>query len=470
MKRTIATKRIIAAVLVLVVIVASFAVLAACNRNNDMTNEPWVVPEGGYDGSEVNIRFDHTMGQLPAPILEKYIAEFNKLYPNIHVTSVSVGDYPALRDNIITQLQGDLNTVPHIAYCYPDHVALFNESYQVAILDNLIASEEVVERADGTTETLGLTADQKADFIQVYYNEGKSYGDDYMYAMPFSKSTDVLYYNKDYFKENNISVPTTWEEMEAVCAQIKEKEGAEVTPLGVDSEANLFITMCEQLGSPYTSASGDHYLFDNETNKNFVRMFADWYSKGYLTTKTILKTYTSSAFKEKKLYMAIGSSAGATKQTPTPNADQTYPWEVGIASLPQVDPSNPKVISQGPSVCIFKKSNPQEVIASWLLVKYLTTTIAFQAEFSQKTGYMPVIQSAFSHPTYEAFLSKANGKNNIAALSVKTCYENLSALYTSPAFNGSSKARDQVNALMVAAMGGADIDQLFKAAIEECEY
>ena len=96
--------------------------------------------------------------------------------------------------------------------------------------------------------------------------------------------------------------------------------------------------------------------------------------------------------------MSIGSSAGATHQRPTADESGNYPFEVGIATIPQVNASNKKVISQGPSVCIFKKDNPQEVVASWLFVKYLTTTVEFQAEFSMASGYVPVIKFPFLSP------------------------------------------------------------------------
>lgn len=79
-----------------------------------------------------------------------------------------------------------------------------------------------------------------------------------------------------------------------------------------------------------------------------------------MTTQTIYGSYTSGLFVSDsgiKSYMSIGSSAGATHQRPTKGADGTYPFEVGITTIPQVDASNAKVISQGPSLCIFKKSN-----------------------------------------------------------------------------------------------------------------
>lgn len=437
------------------------------------------VPEGGYDGSEVTITFYHTMGSNLTDVLENYIAEFNKLYPNIHIVHTKIGGYDDVRDQISTEIT--TGAQPNIAYCYPDHVALYNLAGSVITLDNLINSTVEVTRADGSKETLGLTKDQIADFIEGYYNEGRQFGDGLMYTMPLSKSTEVLYYNATFFAEHNLTPPTTWEEMEELCKKIKEIDPKSI-PLGYDSEANWFITMCEQYGSPYTSATGDHFLFDNETNREFVKKFREWYQKGYLTTQKIYGAYTSGLFtstNEVKSYMSIGSSAGATHQRPTANADGSYPFEVGIATIPQVSETNKKVISQGPSLCIFKKANqnPQEVVASWLFVKYLTTTVEFQAEFSMASGYVPVIKSVSENETYKEFIDGANGGTNIAALSAKVCLEQEEAYYTSPAFNGSSTARDQVGALLakcLSADDGGNVDAMikkaFEDAIEECEY
>ena len=437
------------------------------------------VPEVGYDGSEVTITFYHTMGANLVGVLNNYIAEFNKLYPKIHIEHTQIGGYDDVRDQISTELT--TNAQPNIAYCYPDHVALYNLAGSVITLDSLIDSKIEITRADGSKETLGLTEAQIADFIEGYYNEGKQFGDGLMYTMPLSKSTEVLYYNATFFKEHNLTPPTTWEEMGELCKKIKEIDPKSI-PLGYDSEANWFITMCEQYGSPYTSATGDHFLFNNETNRNFVKMFREWYQKGYLTTQKIYGAYTSGLFtstNEVKSYMSIGSSAGAKHQRPTANADGSYPFDVGIATIPQVSETNKKVISQGPSLCIFKKANqnPQEVVASWLFVKYLTTTVEFQAEFSMESGYVPVIKSVSDNTEYKKFIDGANGGTNIAALSAKVCLEQEEAYYTSPAFDGSSKARDQVGALLakcLSANDGGDVDAMikkaFEDAIEECEY
>ena len=466
-------KRIVAILLALTMLL-SMGLLAGCDNNSSVKGN-FEVPEGGYDGSAVTIYFDHTMGTNLSDVLNLYIAEFNKLYPNITIVHEQVGNYDDVRDNIAVELT--VGNQPDIAYCYPDHVALYNISKRVITLDSLIDSKIEITRADGTKEILGLTQEQKDDFIAGYYNEGKQFGDGLMYTLPLSKSTEVLYYNKTFFDANGLKVPTTWDEMEEVCKKIKEIDPNSI-PLGYDSEANWFITMCEQLKSPYTSANGEHFLFDNETNRNFVAKFRDWYKKGYLTTQEILGSYTSELFKSNdgtRSYMSIGSSAGATHQRPNKGEDGAYPFEVGIATIPQADVNNPKVISQGPSICLFQSENPQETIAAWLFMKFLTTNVEFQAEFSMASGYVPVLKSVAQNDVYAAFLEKADGGDYISALSAKRCLEQEKAYYTSPAFVGSSDARDAVGLLLQTSLveAGTDvnaiIDKAFKDAITSCK-
>ena len=466
----------IVAILLLVTMLLGIGLMSGCNKQNNVLASDFVIPEGGYDGSAVTIKFYHTMGEPLRAVLDAFIVEFNKLYPNITVEHEQVGGYEDVRDQIKTELT--VGNQPNIAYCYPDHVALYNVAKAVVTLDDLIASEIEVTRADGGKEILGLTAEQKADFIEGYYNEGKEFGDGKMYTLPFSKSTEVLYYNKTFFTENNLQVPKTWDEMEKVCEQIKKIDPQSI-PLGYDSESNWFITMCEQLGTDYTSATGEHYLFDNAENKAFVKRFRDWYQKEYVTTQEIYGAYTSGLFTAttgQRSYMSIGSSAGAKHQRPSANDKGEYPFEVGIATIPQVDANNPKVISQGPSICIFKDANPQEVVASWLFVKFLTTNVNFQAAFSDASGYVPVLKSVADHPTYKEKMELADGFDNIAYLSAKICMEQANAYYTSPAFNGSADARDEVGVLIQAAFtkddGGnldALIDQIFQEAINNCK-
>ena len=474
------TKKSLLAVASAALMLANVSAVAACGVNNGPPDANVVA----YDGSAVTVTFYHTMGKNLQDVLNLYIPVFNEMYPNITIEHQQIGGYDDVCDQISQELQA--NNSPHIAYCYPDHVALYNKAKRVLTLDDYIASKETVTKADGTTEIMGFTDAQIADFVPAYYNEGKAYGDDKMYTLPYSKSTELLYYNKTYFEQNNYKVPTTWDEMETLCATIKAAEPNNI-PLGYDSEANWFITMCEQLGIPYTSATGDKFLFNTPDHIEFVTEFSDWYNKGYVTTEEIYGSYTSGLFTNQdttkpRSYMCIGSSGGAAHQIPATIKDaegkDVYPFEVGIAAIPQANPDKPKVISQGPSLVLFKKSE-QEQAATWLFAKFLTTTVDLQAEWSMESGYAPVIQSVETNDVYKAFLEGANGYDLLPALASKQAIAQKDAYYVSPAFDGSSAARKAVGLLMqtcfikkdIGNMSVADfIKNAFDDTIEELEF
>jgi ABC-type glycerol-3-phosphate transport system substrate-binding protein len=89
------------------------------NTPSDMTptvdaGPNFTVPAGGYDGSKVTVVFYHTMGQNLSSVLDEYIAEFNKLYPNITIEASQVGSYDDVRDQISTELT--VGSEPNIAY------------------------------------------------------------------------------------------------------------------------------------------------------------------------------------------------------------------------------------------------------------------------------------------------------------------------------------------------------------------
>ena len=58
------------------------------------------------------------------------------------------------------------------------------------------------------------------------------------------------------------------------------------------------------------------------------------------------------------------------------------------------------MISQGPSVCVFNKSDSQEVLASWLFAQYLLTN-EVQIAYAETEGYVPVTEKAQKSLEYQ---------------------------------------------------------------------
>ena len=465
-------KKILLSTLLLVAMLLNVFAMTACiggggdtnedNSDNTQNNTTPAVDVVAYDGSAVTITFYHTMGQALQSVLTKSLEDFNAMYPNIKVEHQSLGSYDPLRNQINTELGGGKQ--PNIAYCYPDHVAIYKDLQGVLPLDAFINSTLTVTKADGTTEIMGLTAAQQADFVKAYWDEGKVFDTaGTMYTLPMAKSTEALFYNKTFFDsfektyndgKGPLKVPTTWAEMEETCRRIKAVLPDSI-PLGYDSESNWFITRLAQAGADYTSIDPkNHYTFNNLTSVAILEEANEWYRDGLVKTqKTNDDSYTSDLFTiptndaKDKAFMVIGSTGGASYQTP-PKANDEPLFEVGITGIPQENAAAPKTISQGPSLCLFKDSNPQEVAASWLLIKFLTTDVKFQARFSIQSGYAPVIGAAKADETYKTWLGNANGFDNLQALCVSITVSQEHAYFTSPAFNGSSKARTEAENMM----------------------
>lgn len=425
---------------------------------------------------EITIDFWHTMGKNIQAVLEEQIAEFNKIYPNIHINHTQIGGYNDVKDQIVQNF--GTGAYPNLAYCYPDHVALYNEANITVKLDGLASNSLYGFGGSELTSKFSqvdVTPVKESDLISSFYDEGKQFGDGLTYTLPFLKSTEVLYYNVDFFTANNLTVPTTWDEMWETCKKIKEIDPKSI-PLGYDSADNLFITLAKSYGYEYTS--NNSFDFDNEGMRNLVKQYREMYDKGYFITKTLNgEQYTSNVFKDStatnRMYMCVGSSAGAKNQAATNKA-----FEVGVTGVPTAPGKELTAISQGPSLTILKSDDPAKVVASWVFAQFLLTDFS-QASFALETGYLPVTKTASQVEQYVAAMNAKNGFDHLPELAATFANEHSNMYFASPVFIGSSVAREQVGNLFNEVMADQTINSsnidskiksAFETAIQKCKY
>lgn len=453
-----------------------------------------VVGLTGCDGGKDAIDYDHTIvfystqGDNLQKKTDIAIQKFEAKYKGWTIKHTQVGGYDDVKEKVVQDLQGDIQ--PDLAYCYADHVAQYIQTSKVVDMKGLIESTEeldvpILNGETGQYETgkatakVGYTAAEVADFVPGYYAEGKAseYGDydkygyaaDGMLTLPFSKSTELLYYNKSALDAQGLDVAETWDELWEQCETLH-KAYPKSTPLGYDSEANWFITMCEQNGWGYTSANDPHYLFNNEGTKSFLEELNGYYDKGLVTTQADYGAYTSNLFAkgvEGGCIYCIGSSGGASYQKPA----TAGAFEVGVAPIPGSKVGsdvNKAVISQGPSLVMLEcgraKDKTLKEKMTFLFIKELMDP-AFQAEFSIASGYNPVRISTFDIDAYADHLA-GDSMTALAAACATTMTDDF---YTSPAFVGSSTARTQVgNALVFAMTGQKTAEKALQDAYKNC--
>ncbi|MBR5430791.1 MAG: extracellular solute-binding protein, partial [Bacteroidales bacterium] len=176
-----------------------------------------------------------------------------------------------------------------------------------------------------------------------------------------------------------------------------------------------------------------------------------------------ISSYPGNFLNAGQCIFAIDSTAGATWMgSDAPMLDihkeQVVRFNTRVMPIPQFDPEHPKMISQGPSVCVFSKENSQEVLASWLFVQYLLTN-EIQMGYAETEGYLPVTLKAQNSAEYRDYVSR-KGEDNKEHYSIKIEASELLMKYTAdtfvtPVFNGSASLRSAAGQLIENTVKGA---------------
>lgn len=384
-------------------------------------------------------------------IYEKSISDFEKLYPNIKVNLRLYTDYGRIYNDVITNIS--TGTTPNICITYPDHIATYLTGANTVVpLDELIIDENYGLGGSALkyeSPALGLV-EKFAD--ECILGEKR-------YAVPFMRSTEACYINKTLVEKLGYSVPDvlTWDYIWEVsdAAAKKSADGTYLVngqkvmiPFIYKSTDNMMIQMLRQKNAGYSNAAGQIQLF-NDVTKELLYTVGEHVESGAFSTFKI-SSYPGNFLNAGQCVFAVDSTAGATwigTNAPLSDIaeDQVVEFETEVRMIPQFDPDNPQMISQGPSICIFNKDDPQEVLASWLFCQYLLTN-EVQIAYSKTEGYLPVTRDALESEEYNDYISKIGIDNNehydVKIKASKLIRDNIDNTFVTPVFNGSASLRD----------------------------
>ena len=432
--------------------------LSACHGSRDRA--AFTVPESFDRSKQYEITFwaKNDTNKTQTAIYQKAISDFQALYPNITVNMRLYTDYGRIYNDVITNIA--TNTTPNVCITYPDHIATYlTGSNVIAPLDELLTNgkyglggSEV--RFDGPT---------KEEIVPKFLEECRI-GAHY-YALPYMRSTEAMYINKTMVEALGFTLPDvpTWDFVWQVAdaAAQKGEDGTylingqkTMIPFIYKSTDNMMIQMLRQLDAPYSTADGEILIF-NDTTRQLLLTVRDHVRTGAFSTFKI-SSYPGNFINAGQCVFGVDSTAGTTWMGPhAPHldiaADQIKEFEIAVRPVPQFDPDNPVMISQGPSVCVFNKPDHQEVLASWLFAQYLLSDDV-QIGYAQTEGYVPVTLKAQQNPAYQDYLSR-KGEDDDLYYSVKIEAAELLMRYTdrtfvTPVFNGSASLRDAAGQLI----------------------
>ena len=333
---------------------------------------------------------------------------------------------------------------------YPDHIATYLSGDNVVVpLDELMADERY---GLGGSE-VRFDAPSQEEIVPQFLEECRLEG--HYYALPYMRSTEACYVNKTYVENLGYTLPDVltwdfiWEVSEAATAQ--NADGTYVVngqnvliPFIYKSTDNMMIQMLKQKDAGYSTQTGVIQLF-NDTTTQLLKTIGENTAAGAFSTFKI-SGYPANFLNAGQCVFAVDSTAGSTWMgSDAPLVDiaeeEIAQFETAVLPVPQFDPDNPQMISQGPSVCIFNKEDPQEVLASWLFTQYLLTN-EVQIAYSQTEGYVPVTTKAQESPEYQDYLSRAGEDNDtyydVKLQAVQLLLSHMDDTFITPVFNGGS--------------------------------
>ena len=459
-------------ILVPVMVLTSILALAGCGnggQSGDQSTESKPGEKVGHFDHKVTIKFTQAYAQGYQAKLQAFVDSFKEIEPNVEI-KLEDGWISGNYDTIHSQTISDIQTGEYgdLVIAYPDHVVDYLDFGKAVKLDDYMTNAEY-----------GWSEQERADLVQAYIKEGQEFPLEGTYCLPFSKSTEAMFYNEtrlfdselvQFLSTKGITMnkayieSLTWEELFGkLCPAFKEydaahpsspliteKEGSMNSYVGYDSDANLFITLSQQYGYGYTSVDeyGEAHLdYNNDNMKGLMKTFADASKNGYLRSPGVIgKSYSSNYFKENNVLFSIGSTAGVKNQV----ADT---FDVGVTRIPQAKDKAAKIISQGPSICILDHNGDKDrQLAAWLFYKHMVST-KNTASWAIEVGYLPVRASAYTSEAYSDYCSTegkdARSTELLTALNAVYSSSTVDKVFTTPPFKGSSTARTEVNSLMV---------------------
>ncbi|SCY89675.1 ABC transporter substrate-binding protein [Alkaliphilus peptidifermentans] len=268
----------------------------------------------------------------------------------------------------------------------------------------------------GLTDLNGLIDEDSqfniSDFIPSFIEQGEINGK--MYALPIFGTTQVLYYRKDIFENEGLTVSelNTWESLAEAARRLTKRIGNETLVYGwlpMQGRENLIDATISR-GGRFLSEDGTQVMIDSEEWIETWETFRKWiheekimkvhyggegWAYWYATIDDVMQGraagYTGSSGDRGDLDFSI---IGIYPQ-PVWEGYEDYPRAVANAHAISI----PSIVSQ------------EEKRAAFQWMKFITSP-ENTARWSMKTGYIPVRKSAMEISEYQEFI-KINPEFNI---------------------------------------------------------
>ena len=292
----------------------------------------------------------------------------------------------------------------------------------------LFASEGILADMTPYVERDGFDMDNVVKELTDYV-----YYDDQIVAMPYTRGTAILYYNKGLFNEAGLDhAPTTLEELNEYAAKIYENSGATVRGIGYTIEPTYYqhylLESLNGVGFMDADGLGASCLTDGSMGQ-FLTDWYNWTEEGWCEIPAL--SSASSAMQESfyngQLAAFVSSSNRATsisQKAAEMGIELGMSYTVGYGGYAApLGGGSVGIIAEGHS--------QQEIAAAWEFVKFLMSDEQVAANHIE-TGVLPTTYSSVETDTLKDFWADpVNEGYKISYEQVKDASAPAMSLYTS---------------------------------------
>ncbi len=336
---------------------------------------------------ELTMYYPVAVGGPVTKVVDGMTAAFTKDHPDIKVTAVYAGNYDDTRTKALAALKA-------------------GQPVQLSVLFSIDLFELIDQGVIVPFEDVVKTDADKAwldGFYPSLMANGKTQGK--TWGIPFQRSTIVLYYNKDAFKEAGLDpqkAPATWADMAAYGEKLVKKDASgNVERYGVMVPSTgypywMFQAFAKQNGEVLMNQDGTETYFDKPAVVEALSYWRELGQKGVMPSGTVEWGTLRDQFLQGKTAMMWHTTGNLTA------VRKGATFDFGVAMLPaSKERGSP---TGGGNFYIFEKATPAEREAALTFIKWMTAPER-AAQWSIDTGYVAVTPAAYETETLKKYVA-----------------------------------------------------------------
>lgn len=337
--------------------------------------------------TEISFYFPVAVGGPITKLIDQMAADFEKDNPGLKVKPVYAGTYQETLVKLITAHKS--GAPPALS------VVLSTDMFTLIDDEAIVAFDEFVK----TDDDKKWLASFFPAFMQNSRTGGKTWG------APFQRSTVVLYWNKDLFKEAGLDpdkAPANWAEQLEFAKKLTKSDGGNVTQWGLQVPSTgfpywLFQGFSTQAGGILMNEEGNRTFFDKPEVVEALTYWVDLSRKHKVHPTGIVEWGTTPKdFFEKKIAMMWTTTGNLT------NVRNNAKFPFGVAMLPAGKRRGSP--TGGGNFYISSKAPKAQQEAAFKFVKWATSPQR-AAQWCVDTGYVAVRKDAFDTDVLKKYVA-----------------------------------------------------------------